>query len=79
VIHLALVPYLYCWKLKTKPTQAFNALINKSRLKLTHLVRTEHEISDEIRNKCLFYNAKKQSFSLSMQQLFMLFNVGGRS
>jgi CTP synthase len=34
--------------------------------------RTEHEISDEIRNKlALFCNVKRSSHSVSMQQLFM--------
>jgi CTP synthase len=60
--------------MKNKPTQHSVKTLMESGIKADILVcRTEHEISDEIRNKlALFCNVKeKQSFSLSMQQLFM--------
>jgi CTP synthase len=50
VIHLTLVPYSF-WRIKTKHT-AFSKTLMESGIKADILVcRTEHEISDEIRNK----------------------------
>jgi CTP synthase len=74
VIHLTLVPYLAAaGELKTKPTQHSVKTLMESGIKADILVcRTEHEISDEIRNKlALFCNVKRSSHSVSMQQLFM--------
>jgi CTP synthase len=53
VIHLTLVPYL-AWRIKTKPTQ--HSVKLNGAVKADILVcRTEHEISDEIRNKLAFF------------------------
>jgi CTP synthase len=72
VIHLTLVPYLAAAGELKQTYTAFRKNIN-GKLKADILVcRTEHEISDEIRNKlALFCNVKEKQFSLSMQQLFM--------
>lgn len=64
VIHLTLVPYLAAAKeLKTKPTQHSVKTLMESGIKADILVcRTEHEISDEIRNKlALFCNVKREA------------------
>ena len=64
VIHLTLVPYLAAaGELKTKPTQHSVKTLMESGIKADILVcRTEHEISQEIRNKlALFCNVKKEA------------------
>lgn len=64
VIHLTLVPYLSAAKeLKTKPTQHSVKTLMESGIKADVLVcRTEHEISDEIKNKlALFCNVKREA------------------
>lgn len=64
VIHLTLVPYLSAaGELKTKPTQHSVKTLMESGIKADILVcRTEHEISDEIKNKlALFCNVKKEA------------------
>ncbi len=64
VIHLTLVPYLAAaGELKTKPTQHSVKTLMESGIKADILVcRTEHEISDEIRNKlALFCNVKREA------------------
>ena len=64
VIHLTLVPYLYAaGELKTKPTQHSVKTLMESGIKADILVcRTEHEISDEIKNKlALFCNVKREA------------------
>ena len=64
VIHLTLVPYLSAaGELKTKPTQHSVKTLMESGIKADVLVcRTEHEISDEIKNKlALFCNVKKEA------------------
>jgi CTP synthase len=75
VIHLTLVPYLAAaGELKTKPTQHSVKTLMESGIKADILVcRTEHEISDEIRNKlALFCNVKKKRlFNQLMLQLYM--------
>ena len=61
VIHLTLVPYLSAAKeLKTKPTQHSVKTLMESGINADILVcRTEHEISDDIKNKlALFCNVK---------------------
>ncbi|QMU64463.1 MAG: CTP synthase [Flavobacteriaceae bacterium] len=63
VIHLTLVPYLSATgELKTKPTQHSVKMLMQSGLSPDILVcRTEHEISDSIKNKlALFCNVKKE-------------------
>lgn len=63
VIHLTLVPYLAAaGELKTKPTQHSVKMLMQSGVSPNILVcRTEHEISDEIKNKlALFCNVKKE-------------------
>jgi CTP synthase len=64
VIHLTLVPYLAAaGELKTKPTQHSVKTLMESGIKADILVcRTEHELSDEIRNKlALFCNVKREA------------------
>ncbi|MCB9425879.1 MAG: CTP synthase [Flavobacteriales bacterium] len=64
VIHLTLVPYLAAAKeLKTKPTQHSVKALMESGVKADILVcRTEHEISDEIRQKLAsFCNVSKEA------------------
>jgi CTP synthase len=64
VIHLTLVPYLAAAKeLKTKPTQHSVKTLMESGIKADILVcRTEHELSDELRQKlALFCNVKKEA------------------
>ncbi len=64
VVHLTLVPYLAAAKeLKTKPTQHSVKTLMESGIKADILVcRTEHEISDEIRQKLAsFCNVRKEA------------------
>ena len=64
VIHLTLVPYLSAAKeLKTKPTQHSVKTLMESGITADILVcRTEHEISDDIKNKlALFCNVEVDS------------------
>ena len=64
VIHLTLVPYLAAaGELKTKPTQHSVKTLMESGIKADILVcRTEHELSDEIRQKlALFCNVKREA------------------
>lgn len=64
VIHLTLVPYLSAaGELKTKPTQHSVKTLMESGIKADILVcRTEHEISDEIKNKlALFCNVRREA------------------
>ncbi len=64
VIHLTLVPYLAAaGELKTKPTQHSVKTLMESGIKADILVcRTEHEISEELRNKlALFCNVKREA------------------
>jgi CTP synthase len=64
VIHLTLVPYLSAaGELKTKPTQHSVKTLMESGIKADILVcRTEHEISDEIKDKlALFCNVKREA------------------
>ncbi|MDO6518891.1 CTP synthase [Zobellia uliginosa] len=64
VIHLTLVPYLSAaGELKTKPTQHSVKTLMESGIKADVLVcRTEHEISDEIKDKlALFCNVKREA------------------
>ncbi len=63
-IHLTLVPYLAAaGELKTKPTQHSVKTLMESGIKADILVcRTEHELSDEIRQKlALFCNVKREA------------------
>lgn len=64
VIHLTLVPFLSAaGELKTKPTQHSVKTLMESGIKADILVcRTEHEISEEIKQKlALFCNVKKEA------------------
>ena len=64
VIHLTLVPYLAAaGELKTKPTQHSVKTLMESGIKADILVcRTEHELSDELRQKlALFCNVKRDA------------------
>ncbi|MBD0778988.1 CTP synthase [Maribacter sp. ANRC-HE7] len=64
VIHLTLVPYLSAaGELKTKPTQHSVKTLMESGIKADILVcRTEHELSDEIKNKlALFCNVRREA------------------
>ena len=64
VIHLTLVPYLSAaGELKTKPTQHSVKTLMESGIKADILVcRTEHQLSDEIKQKlALFCNVKKEA------------------
>ena len=64
VIHLTLVPYLSAaGELKTKPTQHSVKTLMESGIKADVLVcRTEHELSDDLRNKlALFCNVKREA------------------
>ncbi len=64
VIHLTLVPFLSAaGELKTKPTQHSVKTLMESGIKADILVcRTEHEISDEIKEKlALFCNVKREA------------------
>ncbi len=64
VIHLTLVPYLSAaGELKTKPTQHSVKTLMESGIKADILVcRTEHEISDEIKEKlALFCNVRREA------------------
>ena len=64
VIHLTLVPYLAAaGELKTKPTQHSVKTLMESGIKADILVcRTEHEISDELRQKlALFCNVTREA------------------
>lgn len=64
VVHLTLVPYLAATgELKTKPTQHSVKTLMESGLKADILVcRTEHELSDDLREKlALFCNVKKEA------------------
>jgi CTP synthase len=64
VIHLTLVPFLAAaGELKTKPTQHSVKTLMESGIKADILVcRTEHELSDELRQKlALFCNVKKEA------------------
>ncbi|MDO9595896.1 MAG: CTP synthase [Lutibacter sp.] len=63
VIHLTLIPYLAAaGELKTKPTQHSVKMLMQSGVSPDILVcRTEHEISDSIKNKlALFCNVRKE-------------------
>jgi CTP synthase len=63
-IHLTLVPYLAAaGELKTKPTQHSVKTLMESGIKADILVcRTEHELSDDLRQKlALFCNVKKEA------------------
>ncbi|MBU2946914.1 CTP synthase [Zobellia uliginosa] len=64
VIHLTLVPYLSAaGELKTKPTQHSVKTLMESGIKADVLVcRTEHEISDDIKDKlALFCNVRREA------------------
>ncbi|WP_297798388.1 CTP synthase [uncultured Eudoraea sp.] len=64
VIHLTLVPFLSAaGELKTKPTQHSVKTLMESGIKADILVcRTEHELSDDIKQKlALFCNVKKEA------------------
>ncbi|SFR49507.1 CTP synthase [Robiginitalea myxolifaciens] len=64
VVHLTLVPFLSAaGELKTKPTQHSVKTLMESGIKADILVcRTEHEISEEIKQKlALFCNVKKEA------------------
>ena len=64
VVHLTLVPFLSAaGELKTKPTQHSVKTLMESGIKADILVcRTEHELSDEIKQKlALFCNVKKEA------------------
>ncbi|MFZ9030148.1 MAG: CTP synthase [Robiginitalea sp.] len=64
VVHLTLVPYLSAaGELKTKPTQHSVKTLMESGIKADILVcRTEHELSEEIKQKlALFCNVKKEA------------------
>jgi len=64
VIHLTLVPFLAAaGELKTKPTQHSVKTLMESGIKAAILVcRTEHELSEELRNKlALFCNVKREA------------------
>jgi CTP synthase len=64
VIHLTLVPYLSAaGELKTKPTQHSVKTLMESGIRADILVcRTEHELSDELKQKlALFCNVKKEA------------------
>ncbi|UNY98852.1 CTP synthase [Zhouia spongiae] len=64
VVHLTLVPYLAAaGELKTKPTQHSVKTLMESGIKADVLVcRTEHELSDELRQKlALFCNVKREA------------------
>lgn len=64
VIHLTLVPYLSAaGELKTKPTQHSVKMLQESGVTPDILVcRTEHHLTDEIRNKlALFCNVKREA------------------
>ena len=64
VVHLTLVPYLSAaGELKTKPTQHSVKTLMESGIKADILVcRTEHQLSDEIKQKlALFCNVKKEA------------------
>ncbi|MEL7269287.1 MAG: CTP synthase [Bacteroidota bacterium] len=64
VVHLTLVPFLSAaGELKTKPTQHSVKTLMESGIKADILVcRTEHHISDDIKNKlALFCNVKKEA------------------
>lgn len=64
VVHLTLVPYLSAaGELKTKPTQHSVKTLMESGIKADVLVcRTEHELSEEIKQKlALFCNVKKEA------------------
>ena len=64
VIHLTLVPYLSAaGELKTKPTQHSVKTLMESGIKADILVcRTEHELSDDLRQKlALFCNVKREA------------------
>ena len=64
VIHLTLVPYLSAaGELKTKPTQHSVKTLMESGIKADILVcRTEHDLSDDLRNKlALFCNVKREA------------------
>jgi CTP synthase len=64
VVHLTLVPYLSAaGELKTKPTQHSVKTLMESGIKADILVcRTEHELSDDLRQKlALFCNVKREA------------------
>jgi CTP synthase len=64
VVHLTLVPFLAAaGELKTKPTQHSVKTLMESGIKADILVcRTEHELSDELREKlALFCNVKREA------------------
>lgn len=64
VVHLTLVPYLSAAKeLKTKPTQHSVKTLMESGIKADMIVcRTEHELSDDLRDKlALFCNVKREA------------------
>ena len=64
VIHLTLIPYLAAaGELKTKPTQHSVKTLMEGGIKADILVcRTEHELSEELRNKlALFCNVKREA------------------
>lgn len=64
VIHLTLIPYLAAaGELKTKPTQHSVKTLMESGIKADILVcRTEHELSDELRQKlAVFCNVKREA------------------
>ena len=64
VIHLTLIPYLSAaGELKTKPTQHSVKTLMESGIRADILVcRTEHELSDDLREKlALFCNVKKEA------------------
>lgn len=69
VIHLTLIPYLAAaGELKTKPTQHSVKTLMESGIKADILVcRTEHELSDELRQKiALFCNVKREAVIQAM-------------
>ncbi|MFS4456837.1 CTP synthase [Maribacter sp. 2304DJ31-5] len=69
VIHLTLVPFLSAaGELKTKPTQHSVKTLMESGIKADILVcRTEHQISDEIKDKlALFCNVKREAIVQSI-------------
>ena len=79
VVHLTLVPYLAAaGELKTKPTQHSVKTLMESGLKADILVcRTEHELSDDLREKlALFCNVKKEAVIQSISVKALSFAEG---
>jgi CTP synthase len=71
------VPYLAAGELKTKPTQHSVKNLMESGIKADILVcRTEHEISDEIRNKlALFCNKRRKIQSIDAATIYEVPNL----